>query len=59
MIGPSDVLNGKILIVDDKEANIILLERLLRDVILILIYQALNLAPSSQPLCQFRIRLAG
>ena len=30
MINSSDILNGKILIVDDKEANIILLERMLR-----------------------------
>lgn len=33
MIGPPDILNGKILIVDDKEANIILLERMLRGVV--------------------------
>jgi len=30
MIKPSDILHGKILIVDDKEANILLLERMLR-----------------------------
>ena len=30
MISSSDIFNGKILIVDDKEANIILLERMLR-----------------------------
>jgi adenylate cyclase len=30
MISPSDILNGKILIVDDKEANVLLLERMLR-----------------------------
>jgi uncharacterized membrane protein len=30
MINPSDILQGKILIVDDHEANIILLERMLR-----------------------------
>ena len=30
MISSSDILNGKILIVDDQEANIILLERILR-----------------------------
>ena len=30
MIGPSDILNGKILIVDDKEINVRLLERILR-----------------------------
>jgi len=31
MISSSDILHGKILIVDDKEANILLLERILRD----------------------------
>ena len=31
MISSSDILYGKILIVDDKEANILLLERMLRD----------------------------
>ena len=30
MIGPSDILRGKILIVDDLEANVLLLERMLR-----------------------------
>ena len=30
MISPSDILNAKILIVDDQEANILLLERMLR-----------------------------
>ncbi|MDO8271567.1 MAG: response regulator, partial [Gammaproteobacteria bacterium] len=30
MISAADVLHGKILIVDDKEANILLLERMLR-----------------------------
>jgi putative two-component system response regulator len=30
MIGPSDILHGKILIVDDLEANVLLLERMLR-----------------------------
>lgn len=30
MIGSSDILHGKILIVDDKQANILLLERMLR-----------------------------
>ncbi len=29
MVSPSDILNGKVLIVDDQEANILLLERLL------------------------------
>ncbi len=31
MLNPPDILHGKILIVDDKEANILLLERMLRD----------------------------
>ena len=31
MISPSDILQGKILIVDDQEANVILLERMLRN----------------------------
>jgi putative two-component system response regulator len=31
MINPSEILNGKILIVDDLEANVILLERILRN----------------------------
>ena len=31
MITPSDILHGKVLIVDDKEANVLLLERMLRD----------------------------
>jgi two-component system, cell cycle response regulator len=30
VIGPSDILGGKILIVDDQEANVLLLERMLR-----------------------------
>jgi two-component system cell cycle response regulator len=30
MISPSDILHGKVLIVDDKEGNILLLERMLR-----------------------------
>ena len=30
MISPRDILNGKILIVDDQEANVLLLERMLR-----------------------------
>jgi len=30
MISPSDILHGKILIVDDQEANVLLLERMLR-----------------------------
>src|SRR5881227_3155950 len=30
MIGPSDILNAKILIVDDQEANVLLLERMIR-----------------------------
>ena len=30
MISPSDILNAKILIVDDQEANVLLLERMLR-----------------------------
>ena len=30
MISLSDILHGKILIVDDKEANILLLDRMLR-----------------------------
>ena len=30
MIKPSDILNGKILIVDDQESNVVLLERMLR-----------------------------
>jgi uncharacterized membrane protein len=30
MISPSDILNGKILIVDDQESNVILIERMLR-----------------------------
>ncbi|MHB1619137.1 MAG: magnesium transporter [Sulfuricella sp.] len=30
MISPSDILHGKVLIVDDQEANILLLERMLR-----------------------------
>jgi adenylate cyclase len=30
MITPSDILEGKVLIVDDKEANVLLLERMLR-----------------------------
>lgn len=30
MISPSDILHGKILIVDDQEANVILIERMLR-----------------------------
>jgi CheY-like chemotaxis protein len=30
MISPSEILHGKILIVDDQEANVILLERILR-----------------------------
>src|SRR5436305_515375 len=30
MISPADILNAKILIVDDQEANVLLLERLLR-----------------------------
>ena len=32
MISSSDILHGKILIVDDKQANILLLERMLRGV---------------------------
>ena len=31
MISPSDILNAKILIVDDKEANVLLLEHMLRN----------------------------
>lgn len=31
MIGPSDILSGKILIVDDQAANVLLLERMLRE----------------------------
>src|ERR1035438_490795 len=30
MISPSDILNGKILVVDDQEANVLVLERMLR-----------------------------
>ena len=30
MLSALDILNGKILIVDDQEANVLLLERLLR-----------------------------
>src|ERR1019366_1628153 len=30
MVSPSDILNGKVLIVDDLEANVLVLERMLR-----------------------------
>ena len=30
MVSSSDILNGKVLIVDDKEANVLVLERMLR-----------------------------
>ncbi len=52
MIGSSDILNGKILIVDDQEANVFLLDQMLRDAG----YNAITSTMNSGEVCELHLR---
>jgi putative two-component system response regulator len=52
MIGSSDILNGKILIVDDQEANVLLLDQMLRDAG----YDAITSTMNSGEVCELHLR---
>jgi adenylate cyclase len=52
MISPADILHGKILIVDDQSANVILLERMLRAAG----YDAITTTVDSSQVCELHLR---